>query len=122
MKIAVVGSRTIWDAEVLAEMLAPYAERVTEVISGGAAGVDTLAREWAHRHGKPLRELRPDYRRHGRRAPLIRNRQIVAEADEVFILWDGGSKGTAHTKREAARQGKPTHERQLAGPGQLRLL
>lgn len=122
MKIAIIGSRTITDAEALAEMLAPYAERVTEVISGGAAGVDTLAREWAHRHGKPLREMRPNYQRHGAQAPLVRNRQIVAAADEVFILWDGSSKGTAHTKRVAEQLGKPVHERQVAAPNQLRLL
>ena len=122
MKIAVIGSRSITDAAALAEMLAPYAERVTEVISGGAAGVDTLAREWAHRHGKPLRELRPDYRRHGSRAPLLRNQQIVAAADQVFILWDGSSSGTAYTKREAERQGKPVHERRIMPPNQLRLL
>ena len=117
-----MGSRTITDATILAEMLEPYAERVTQVISGGATGVDTLAREWAHRHGKPLQELRPDYQRHGAQAPLVRNRQIVTKADEVFILWDGSSSGTAHTKRTAEQLGKPVHERQVAAPNQLRLL
>lgn len=123
MKIAVVGSRTISDAAALAEMLKPYAGQVTEVISGGAAGVDTLADSWAKEHDKPLTVIRPDYERHSRKlAPILRNREIVRRADVVFILWDGSSKGTAHTRREAQRQGKQMHERRIYNPDQLRLL
>ena len=122
MKIAVVGSRTITDAAALAEMLEPYVEQVTEVISGGAAGVDTLAENWALQHGKTLTVIRPDYRRfNGRLAPIMRNREIVRRADAVFILWDGQSRGSAHTKREAQRQGKTVHERRTTDPGQLQL-
>ena len=123
MRIAVIGSRTITNAAALAEMLEPYAERVTQVISGGAAGVDTLADHWAKQHGKPLTVIRPDYRRYkGRLAPIMRNREIVRRADAVFILWDGQSKGTASTKREAQRQGKPIHERHTTDLDQLLLL
>ena len=39
----------------------------------------------------------PDYRRYGKGAPFRRNQQIVAAADLVIALWDGASRGTAHT-------------------------
>ena len=122
MKAAIAGSRGITDASALADLLEPYRDQIAEVITGGAKGVDTLADSWAKQHGKRLTVIRPDYARHGRAAPLIRNRQIVREADEVFILWDGCSRGTASTKKEAERQGKPTHERRIPNPGQLPLL
>jgi hypothetical protein len=115
MKAAIIGSRSISDALALEKLLEPHRDRITEVISGGATGVDTLADSWAKQHGKALTVIRPDYERHGRAAPLIRNRQIVKEAEEVFILWDGRSKGTANTRKEAVRRGKPIYE-QLTKP------
>lgn len=122
MRAAIVGSRGITDASALADLLEPYRDQIAEVITGGAKGVDTLAESWAKQHGKRLTVIRPDYAQYKRAAPLIRNRQIVSEADEVFILWDGHSRGTANAKKEAERQGKPTHERRSPDPGQLLLL
>ena len=54
---------------------------VTELVSGGAKGIDTCAREYALSHGLKLTEFLPDYRLYGRAAPLVRNREIVAYAD-----------------------------------------
>jgi hypothetical protein len=105
MIIAIIGSRTVYDYEALKSLLA--GEQVTEVVSGGAAGVDALAERWAREHGKPLTVIRPDYTRYGRRAPMVRNAEIVKQADKVVALWDGESKGTAATIRMARKAGKP---------------
>lgn len=67
---------------------------VTEIISGGAKGVDTLAREYALANGIKLTEFLPDYTQYGRGAPLRRNLQIIDRADEVIAFWDGESRGT----------------------------
>ena len=123
MKAAIIGSRHIRKTSALAELLEPYRDCITEVISGGASGVDKLAASWAKAHGKKLVEIKPNYRRYGGKlAPIVRNKEIIKRADEVFILWDGQSKGTANAKREAERQGKRIHERQLSNPDQLTLL
>ena len=90
MKVAVIGSRGIADID-----LAQYIPvGTTEIISGGAKGVDTLAREYALQNGLKFREILPDYPRYGRGAPLQRNKEIVELADSVIALWDGTSKGT----------------------------
>ena len=92
MKVAVVGSRGLH-----VEDLGRYLPAdTTEIVSGGAVGVDTSAREYALAHGLLLTEFRPDYSRYGRSAPLRRNRQIVDYADLVLLFWDGSSHGTRH--------------------------
>ena len=68
MKLAIIGSRGLWVEDVGA-FLPPG---VTELVSGGAKGIDTCAREYALSHGLKLTEFLPDYRRYGRAAPLVR--------------------------------------------------
>lgn len=85
MKIAVIGSRGL-KVNDLGKYL-PVG--VTEIVSGGARGIDTCAREYAGANGLKLTEFLPDYKRYGRGAPLKRNLQIIEYADEVLAFWDG---------------------------------
>jgi hypothetical protein len=82
------------------------AGEVGQVVSGGAAGVDTLAASWARRNRVPLVELRPDYAAHGAGAPHVRNAEIVHRAGLVLVVWNGVSKGTLSAARAAARLGR----------------
>ena len=69
MKAAVIGSRNL-----TVENLGKYLpEETTEIVSGGAKGVDTCAREYALANGFKLTEFLPDYQKYGRGAPLKRN-------------------------------------------------
>lgn len=77
------------------------------LVSGGAVGVDTLAEEYARQHGLPIRVIRPNYALYGRKAPLVRNRQIVEFSDLVIALWDGSSTGTVYTVNYAQERGVP---------------
>ena len=92
MKVAVIGSRGL-KVEKLERFLP---EETTEIISGGAKGIDTCAREYALANGLKLTEFLPDYSRYGRAAPLKRNITIIENADLVLAFWDGTSRGTKH--------------------------
>ena len=92
MKVAIIGSRGI-NIENLGDYLP---EGTDEIVSGGAKGVDTCAREYANTHGINLTEFLPQYKLYGRGAPLKRNLQIIEYADTVLAFWDGESKGTAY--------------------------
>lgn len=90
MKVAIIGSRTI-----TIENLENYIpEGTTEIVSGGAKGVDTCAKLFAEKNNIAYTEFLPDYKKYGRAAPIIRNRLIVDYADVIIALWDGTSKGT----------------------------
>ena len=104
MIVAVIGSRSI--TEVDFGKILP--ENTTELISGGANGVDSLAASYAAQHNIPIRVIRPDYKRYFyRRAPLERNQLIVDTADFIVAVWDGSSTGTKDALTRAQNAGKP---------------
>ena len=73
MKVAVIGSRGLTVSN-----LGDYLPcDTTEIISGGAKGVDTCARYYALSHGIKITEYLPEYEKYGRAAPLKRNITII---------------------------------------------
>ena len=90
MKIAVIGSRNL----IVKDLGRYLPENVTEIVSGGARGIDACAREYAKAHGIELTEFLPEYEKYGRSAPLKRNLQIIDYTDLVLAFWDGHSRGT----------------------------
>ena len=102
MKILIAGSRSISEFD-----LTPHIPIDADtIISGGAAGIDTLAERYADELGLEKVIVRPQYQRYGRAAPLKRNEQMVDMADLVLVIWDGASKGTEYTLRYAEKKGK----------------
>lgn len=101
MKVAVIGSRGLTVND-----LGKYLpEDITEIISGGAIGVDKCAREYALDHGIKLTEFLPEYDKYGRSAPLKRNITIIENADIVLAFWDGESRGTKNVIDNCKRMG-----------------
>ena len=103
MRVAIVGSRTLTISN-LGDYLPPD---TTEIISGGARGIDACARAYAQAHGIKLVEHKPNYSRYLGGAPKIRNERIIAEADLVLAFWDGQSRGTAYVIKKCRSIGKP---------------
>ena len=107
MKVLISGSRTITDHAWIKRVLTDL--RPTEVIHGGARGVDTLAEQAALIFKIPVRMFLADWDRHGRAAGVIRNREMleVGQPDLVVAMWDGTSRGTANMIELAREAGVP---------------
>lgn len=103
MRVAVIGSRGL-QVNDLGKYLP---DEVTEIISGGARGVDTSAREYAMEHGLKLTEYLPEYNKYGRGAPLKRNITIIENADLVLAFWDGSSRGTKYVIENCKKRNIP---------------
>lgn len=103
MRVAVIGSRGL-SVPNLGDYLP---EETTEIVSGGARGVDTSARDFANANGIKLTEFLPEYEKYGRRAPLVRNITIIENADLVMAFWDGSSHGTKFVIEECRKRGVP---------------
>lgn len=132
MKLIIAGSRTISGgtqlvdvvmrqfAELLpaAQMLPQYKGGVSEVISGGANGVDQIGEQWASLAAwnmsgrqKPALKIFPaNWALYGKRAGHIRNKQMAEYADALLLIWDGQSMGSADMKCEMQKLGKPIYE------------
>lgn len=105
MTVAVVGSRDSRELTV-EQVMAELPADCTAIVSGGAMGVDALAKEAADRLGLPFTECLPDYDTFGKMAPLQRNTTIVDQADMVIAFWDCRSAGTKDTLQKALRRDK----------------
>ena len=103
MRVAIVGSRTLQ----IEDFTTYLPEGTTEIVSGGARGIDSCAAAYARRNGLKLTEFRPDYTAFGRSAPLRRNVDIVDYADLVLIFWDGESHGSRFVMDTCKKKGKP---------------
>jgi len=102
MKLAIIGSRNCPPIDIQSHL-----DSIPDaIISGGAKGADTYAREFAQEHGIEIIEFLPDYKRYGRGAPLMRNKLIVENCDCLLAFWDGKSKGTKFTIDYAKEMGK----------------
>ena len=102
MKIAVVGSRSIENID-----FTVYVSEGDEIVSGGAAGIDSCVADYAKKNGLRLTVFLPCYERYGRAAPIVRNRAIVDYADKIVAFWDGKSRGTLSVIKYAEKVGKP---------------
>ena len=103
MKLAIIGSRNCPPVDIEAHL--KYIPDT--IVSGGAKGADTYAREFAQKHNLTLIEFLPEYDKYGKGAPLVRNKLIVDNCDCVLAFWDGKSRGTKFTLDYAREKNKP---------------
>lgn len=99
-KLIVAGCRWFedWDLIVgeLNQHIAENNLKVSEIISGGANGVDSLAELYAIRNKINFRLFRADWKKHGKKAGPIRNTHMSYYGDFLVAFWDQKSRGTRH--------------------------
>lgn len=78
-------------------------------IHGGAGGFDTQVDGFAKAHGIICRVMRPNYARHGKSAPLVRNREIVDGCQLLIACYDGRKSGGTYYTITYAQKRIPVH-------------
>lgn len=106
MKVAVIGSRSL-DESCYGLIGQNLPSGCSEIISGGARGIDAMAEKYAAENNLRITVIRPDYESFDKAAPLIRNSSIVSRADFVLILWDGSSRGSLNVIMTCMKTNKP---------------
>ena len=104
--VCIVGSRSINDVN-LDLFIDP--DHIGCVETGGASGVDALAEQWANRHHIECIIFKAHWEKFGKRAGILRNRDMVEFSDAVIAFWDGRSKGTQSTIEYAQKLGVPCY-------------
>lgn len=94
MKVIIAGGRTITDISLVYAAIAESGFEITEVVSGGADGVDKLGEKAAMDSLFPVKVFKADWDRFGRSAGPKRNREMATYADALIAIWDGKSRGT----------------------------
>lgn len=111
MKCIIAGSRGFNDYEFLKETIALSKFQITEVVSGGAKGVDELGERWANENGIPLRIFPANWqdlsgpkvlkrinyygKEYNALAGTIRNEEMAKYGEALIAIHKNKSKGTA---------------------------
>ena len=107
----VIGERAndlVWDAI----NDSGWSGDITEIVHGGARGVDAAAGRVCDGHW-PIRVFAADWTANGVLAGPIRNREMAKYADALIAIWDGNSRGTANMIHEARRLGLKVYVRKI---------
>lgn len=124
MKLIIAGTRSFTDEKMFWKIVHDYhrkveeywlyegygSTKITEIVSGGAKGVDRFAEEWATEQGLELKIFKPIYDDAmwpSKLAPLHRNAQMAEYGDALLALWDGLSGGTANMIANMCLRNKP---------------
>ena len=109
--LIIAGSRNIEDYEVvrLAVEESGWWPQITEIVSGGARGVDRLGERLAKRNNMHIRIFPADWLAYGKSAGYKRNCDMAEYADFLVAVWDGQSRGTQHMINIMKNLGKPVY-------------
>lgn len=109
MRVVVAGSRNIFDYELLKRAIDESGFEITEIVSGGAKGIDSLGEHWAAHNSVACKVFNADWQQFGRRAGPLRNKEMAEYADALIAIWDGESKGTKNMILNAQNSGLQIH-------------
>lgn len=100
MKVIIAGPRDLFDYKLVEQAVQLSQFEITEVVSGGAPGVDTNGEKWASIHKVPIKRFPADWAKHGRAAGPIRNQEMAMYAGALIAIYTG-SPGTKNMINQA---------------------
>ena len=106
MRLLITGGRNFDDRDLMwATLDRLHAEHhFTLLIHGDARGADRLASEWASERGIEVLACPADWKRYGRGAGPMRNRQMLGEHPDLVVAFPGGA-GTSNMIEIARKAG-----------------
>jgi hypothetical protein len=106
--VLVCGSRAWKDIHAIRMQLVNLPPTVV-ILHGAAPGADTIAGFLAQDFGFAVRAFPADWEKHGKRAGILRNLEMLDEQPDLVLAF-GRGRGTDHTVSEAKRRGIPVRE------------
>ena len=116
LKLAICGSREIslspsqLDALIYTFFTPDPSTLSAEIVSGGARGMDTSAKEYAKTFEFDYKEFPADWDKYGKGAGFVRNIQIAQYADKLLVIRYPDSNGSKHVSLEFKKLNKPVYE------------
>jgi hypothetical protein len=121
MRVIVAGGRDFYDYQFMCARLNHFFKDLNKkelvIVNGDGPGLwdkdkgryitegaDQLAKKYAKENGYPVKTFPPDWKKHGRAAGPIRNRQMAENAD-ALVAFNTGGRGTSNMIKLAEEHG-----------------
>ena len=108
MKLIIAGSRHLTGPSIKAKVIMTLNHYAsvrkiipTEIVCGMADGIDTIGCNIARENNIPVKEFPANWKKYGRTAGPIRNREMAEYADACFVFYDGKSIGSKNMIKQA---------------------
>jgi YspA, cpYpsA-related SLOG family len=106
IKTIIAGCRDFFDYDFCSQRIKNHINEITEIVSGRASGVDSLGEAFALEYKIPVKYFPADWKKYGKSAGPIRNKQMAEYADFLIAFWNGKSPGTKNMIDTMKRQKK----------------
>lgn len=112
MKLIIAGGRDLKPSYqfILSAINMLGISNISEIVCGGAQGVDSEGEHFASHMDLPVKYFPADWDKYGKAAGPIRNGQMANYADALLLIWDGDSKGSKNMRYSMADKEKPIYE------------
>lgn len=115
MKVLICGSRDFYDWRLLEDVLYNFNKDeahdtgVTTIIQGGAAGADSLAKQYASYNKILCENFEAEWGKYGKMAGTLRNTRMLVEGrpDYCIAFRRNNSRGTSNMISQAEKAGVP---------------
>lgn len=108
MKLAIVGSRILPETDEnlakITEIIKRHISGITEIVSGGARGADTLAERYAAQEGIRFTLFKAEWEKYHRAAGPLRNAKVVSYCDKLIAFYINEAKSTG--TKDAVKRAK----------------
>jgi hypothetical protein len=109
MRVIIAGPRDFVDAKELKRAIKKSNFDITQVISGGALGVDRMGEEWANKKGIPLIIFPAQWEFFGKSAGHKRNKLMAEYAEALIAISIKDSSGTTNMIQTMKKEKKPVY-------------
>lgn len=100
MRLVIAGSRNFTDKKLMWEKLALIKTPITEVVCGCAKGADSLGEEWAKEKGIPVKRFPADWKKFGKKAGPLRNKDMAIYGDTAVVFIVNNSRGSGNMVKQ----------------------
>ena len=111
MKLIIAGSREFnFGTELIRHYVHKFDLVPTEIVCGGATGIDNCGKEFGERCGLPVKMFNAEWLKYGKASGPMRNAEMSKYGTHLLLIWNGASKGSASMLLEMQKQNKPVYQ------------
>jgi hypothetical protein len=109
MKVIIAGCRYISSVLLIEQAVKESGFYITEVVSGGCRGIDICGEEWANVKCIRITIFNAEWKKHGKKAGMMRNGVMAQYGDALIAIWDGESRGAKNMIDLMRKKNKPVY-------------